>query len=863
MDLARVKDLFAAAEGLAKTERGAWLAGECGGDVELRREVEQLLEAGACAEGFLETPPLLEPGFVGRQVGAWRLVAEVGRGGMGVVYRAVREEEGFRQEAALKLLRSDRGLSGVVSRFEQERRILARLRHPGIATLLDGGRTEDGEPWLAMEYVDGEPLHDYCTEAGLGVRERLQLFREVCGAVAYAHRNLVVHRDLKPSNILVNREGRVKLLDFGIARLLEGETTEVGAAETATLLPALTPEYASPEQVKGEAVTTSSDVYSLGVVLFELLTGGRPYKVGRSAEEIVRAVCATEPPRPSALLETESSKGESPTRPLGAPAGVTAGELEGDLDTIVLKALRKEPERRYASVTDLEDDVRRHLEGLPVRARPDTVRYRAGKFVSRHRGATVAGLVAVASLVLGVAATLRQARIAEWNRARAERRFAETRKLANTLVFDLNAEVAKLPGSLKAREKIVSSGTEYLEGLSRDAEGDVDLQLELAAGWMQLGTLLGGVTSGNLGDRGSADRAYRKALDLAAAARRAEPRNATACRRLGEVQLRLGLLAYAGGDFPGSLAFLDSAVEAQASAEALTPGDLEVRLAHAMARRERAYARGLNNRLPEARDEVRQVAALLEDLLREHPRDTNLRNQLAAAIERLGQIEQAIEPGQPATLVALKRGIELREAILAENLGDAKARQRLMASYSNLAETSGAAHDLPGAIAAMDRALAIAEDLSRSDPANVQQRSDLAFMLQVRADLETRSGRPRAALPLLDRAQSLYGELLAADPGHAQTRLRVADLPVARGKAWAALARSGRPEERASARARARAFLAEAQGLWSRLDGEGLLSGTDRESLQALEQQVAALDRPAASVTATPKPPASAASSPR
>jgi non-specific serine/threonine protein kinase/serine/threonine-protein kinase len=519
----------------------------------------------------------------------------------------------------------------------------------------------------------------------------------------------------------------------------------------------------------------------------------------------------------------------------------------GDLDTIALKALRKEPERRYASVAELEDDVRRYLEGRPVRARPDTMGYRVGKFVRRHRGATLAGAAAVLSAVLGVAATLRQARIAEWNRERADRRFAETRKLANTLLFELHNEVATLPGSLRVRAKLVSAGTEYLEGLSRDAEGNVDLQLELVTGWMQLGTLQGGVSSGNLGDRAAADRAYRKALDLAEAARRAAPRNATACRRLGEVQIRRGVLAYGGGDLEGSLAPLQAAVEALRAAEALAPADLEIRLAHAMARREHAFALGLNRRLPEARSLAREVVASLEALLRDHPRDVNLRSQLAAAIERLGQIEQQIEPGQPATLVVLRRGLELREALLAENPGDARARQRLMASYSNLAETSRDANDLGGAISAMDRALAIAEELAGADPANVQLRSDLAFMLQGRGDLDTRSGRPRDALPRLDRAEALYRELLAADPGHAQTRVRQADLPVARGKAWAALARSGRLEERASARARARAFLAEAQGLWARLDGDGLVSGTDLESLQALEQQVADLSPPAAS----------------
>jgi non-specific serine/threonine protein kinase/serine/threonine-protein kinase len=834
----RVKELFAAVQPLPETERAARLSVECGGDPTLRREVEDLLAAGAEAGAFLETPPHVEATFVGREIGGWRLEAEVGRGGMGVVHKAVREHEGFRQEAALKLLRRDVYSAGMVSRFEQERRILARLRHPGIASLLDGGRTPEGQPWLAMEFVEGKPIHAHCAESRLGVRARLELFREACAAVAYAHRSLVVHRDLKPSNVLVNAEGRVKLLDFGIARLLLADDTDPAALETATLLPALTPEYASPEQVRGEPVTTASDVYSLGVLLCELLTGERPYAVGRSPEEIVRAVCETVPTRPSALLQRGATR---------APGGVGASELLGDLDTIVLKALRKEPERRYASVTELDEDVRRHLAGLPVRARPDTVRYRLGKFVSRHRAASAAFVVALLSVVIGVAATLRQARIAEWNRARAERRFAETRQLAKTLLFDIHGEVAKLPGSLRARERIVTSGAQYLEGLSKDAEGDVPLQLELAAAWTQLGLLQGGVFIANLGDRDAAQRSFGRARALAEAAAAAAPDNPAVWLRLGGLLLRSGQQGMAHGDMKGSLSDLDLARSSFAKGVALRPNDFDLRQGHAEARGAYAVALAMNDRMEEALAEVREAVAIFDTLLLERPQDPDLRDEAATILERQGQAEEEVAPGQGAGLPAFRRSLALREVLLSESPEDPSLLHGVMGSNANMADAFERMGDLESAVAAQDRSLVLAERIAAADPADAQARSDLGYVLLRRAFLDTRRGRPREGLPGLERARKIFEDLLAVDPGHAQVRVRMNDTMIAEGRAWAALATTGPRAERAAARPRAIALRREATAQLVNLEKEGLVVGSERAALTALPEEIAALERLGAS----------------
>ena len=342
--------------------------------------------------GFLESPAIafLSPvlaarGLVGAlegtRVGPYRIVREVARGGMGAVFLAERDDGQFEQRVALKLIKRGMDSEEIHGRFLAERQILARLNHPHIARFHDGGVTADGQPWFAMEYVDGLPLTRHCAERGLGLSERLRLFRDVCDAVRYAHQNLVVHRDLKPSNILVTAAGDVKLLDFGIAKLLEGDEESL----TRTELRALTPEYAAPEQVRGDPVTTATDVYALGGVLYELLTGHRACRFERpTPAEIERVICTVDP----------------------APPGVS-----GDIDTIVLKALQKDPARRYPSAEALLNDLRRHEQGLPVLARPDSWRYRARKFVQRNRvGVTAAVLVALV-LVAGVVATLWQARI--------------------------------------------------------------------------------------------------------------------------------------------------------------------------------------------------------------------------------------------------------------------------------------------------------------------------------------------------------------------------------------------------------------------------------------------------------------------
>jgi tRNA A-37 threonylcarbamoyl transferase component Bud32 len=518
----RLKEVFEAALPLSAEQRARFLGKACGDDDEVRREAESLLAAHDAAGSFIESPavaaaPALgDDPLLGRTLGPWRLVGEIARGGMGVVYRAVRDDASFDKEAAVKLLPADVGTSLALSRFRAERSILARLDHPGIARLLDGGTAPDGRPYYVMELVEGEWIDRYCDHRALDVRERLRLFAAVCDAVHYAHQNLVLHRDLKPGNILVTADGRPRLLDFGIAKLLDPEDESAREA-TVTELRALTPRYASPEQVTGASLTTASDVYSLGVLLYELLSGRPPYEIRtRSPEELVRVVCREEPDRPSAALRrTASSAGTPP--PLSAPAPrwpIEPQEIEGDLDWIALKALRKEPERRYASARELAEDVRRHLDGRPVLARPDTFGYRAGKLVRRHRVATAGVSLALAAVVLGLLVSAWQWRRAEAAHAEAERRFEDVRRLAGGLLFEVHDAIERLPGSTPVRALIVNRGVEYLDRLAASSPSPA-LQAELAAGYIRLGDVQGRSGDASLGDTTAAIASYRKAVRLA------------------------------------------------------------------------------------------------------------------------------------------------------------------------------------------------------------------------------------------------------------------------------------------------------------------------------------------------------------
>lgn len=513
-DWQKIDELLNRALDLESTRRAAFLD-EIGAESPgLRREVESLLAAETDSENFLASPAIAlsndffdQPpdAYAGKRIGQYKVVGELGRGGMGAVYLAERADGEFSQRVAVKIIRQTLTDPGLVRYFKRERDILASLNHPFIASLIDGGVSEDGMPFLAMEYVEGLSVTEFAKRKNLSVEQKLALFLKICQGVAYAHRNLIVHRDIKPSNIFVTADGMPKLLDFGLAKILEAN---VDSLQTETALQPLTPAYASPEQLRGEPISTASDIYSLGIVLYELLTTHRPFHFkSNKIEEIIKNVSESEPPRPSSVVsghfsngraatdydEPQTTKGQLYTNPKSKTQNPKS--LVGDIDNIVLTALRKEPARRYQSVEQFAEDIERHLKGLPVKARPNTFAYRAEKFVTRNKIGLAAAVLVFLTLIGGIATTAWQARAARIERDAAERERVKAERVTAFLesmlgspaasekgrdvkVIDVLDESAARVESELADQPEVLASVEHTLGFSYGQIGNVDAAVQ-------------------------------------------------------------------------------------------------------------------------------------------------------------------------------------------------------------------------------------------------------------------------------------------------------------------------------------------------------------------------------------------------
>jgi len=459
--------------------------------------------------------------LAGTKIGAYTLISPVGQGGMGSVWLAERSDGRFERRVAVKFLHFSVVAQGGAERFRREGRILGQLAHPHIAELIDAGVTEKGDPYLVLEHIEGEQVDDYCDRYKLDLNARIKLFLDVLEAVAHAHANLIVHRDIKPSNVLVRNDGQVKLLDFGIAKLLADDTHRASA----TMLTlegggALTPQFAAPEQITGGAVTTATDVYALGVLLYVLLTGQHPAGSGpQSPADLVKAIVDTDPPHASEAIALATDKALAEKH--GSTPEKLRHQLRGDLDTIVAKALKKAPAERYASVTALADDLQRYLKHEPISARPDTFAYRTAKFVRRNR--TVVALT-TAAVVLVIGSLSTGLYVANRERKVAEKRFAQVRQLANKFI-ELDNEIRGLSGSTKVRMQMVSDSLQYLTSLGSDVHGDNDLALEIAYAYVRVAHAQGDPTSPNLGQFAEAEASLNKASGFVDPVISKDPRN--------------------------------------------------------------------------------------------------------------------------------------------------------------------------------------------------------------------------------------------------------------------------------------------------------------------------------------------------
>ena len=604
-----VKDIFSAAVELPTDDRMSFVREQADGDEAVVDEVTALLRSDKESEDFIEAPALNlsrlvsnESDMEGMRIGPYVIEGEVGRGGMGAVYKAVRSDEHFEKRVAIKLIKRGFDTDDIIRRFRHERQILAALDHPNITRLLDGGATDDGLPYLVMDFVEGMPLAKYSREKQLSIADRLRIFLEVCSAVAYAHRNLVIHRDIKPSNIIVTADGVPKLLDFGIAKLTAPDSAEtVGRSGTQIM----TPEYASPEQVLGLPVSTSADIYSLGVVLYELLTGRRPFKVKtKNPVEITRAITGSTPVKPS-LVVTQGRK-------RNGPRAVISSQLRGDLDNIILMAIRKEPERRYLSVEQFAADIERHLKGMPVIARQDTLGYRTTKFVQRHSAAVAAGTGVLVALVAGLAATRRQATIAERQRDKAEK---------------INQFLQKMLASADPRE--IGKDVKVSEVLSVAAdslESDFEGQPEITA---DLDNTLG-MTYLSLGKLEPAETHLRRSL---------ETRLAIFPRSSLEVATGLnnyGKLLVEKGDLADAEPYFDEAL--YTFRRHMRPGNLQL----AKVLENMAYLAGLQGRHDESIERYEDVLRIFRHSLGEN------HSEVARIMGRLGSVMTVMDKRERA-----------------------------------------------------------------------------------------------------------------------------------------------------------------------------------------------------------------------
>lgn len=766
--------------------------------------------------------PALESG---RRIGAYAIVREIGRGGMGAVYLARRADGVFDKQVAVKVLKRGTDTDEVLRRFLAERQILARLEHPAIVRVIDAGTTDEGLPYLAMDYVEGVPIVEYARAHQLSIAHRLTLFREVCAAVTYAHQNLVVHRDLKPSNILVTKDGQVRLLDFGIAKLLGPEAE--GAAATVTMLRTMTPEYASPEQVRGDQITTVSDVYSLGVILYELLTGERPYRLQRSnAQEVSKAICEQEPERPSTSVTRATD--------LHREAGELRRQLRGDLDNIVLKALRKTPQRRYASVDQLSDDIRRHLEGLPVRARKDTFSYRAGKFVQRHKLAVTAAVLILLSLVAGVIAASWEARRARAAEVKAKQRFTQVRELAHSVLFNYHDEIAALPGSTKVRERLVKDALKYLDNLSQEAGNDAGLLRELATAYEKIGQVQGNSYYSNLGDIPGAIRSYRRSLEIREALLAANPANRELRQEAAASYEGVGDMHYTVGDLPAGLTSYRRALQLREEtgisdvADELAVAELDTRIGDISGME--GYA-NLGD-LAGAFEYYRKAEELIERVTRDGSPSpetltiaANTLTHAAILAYASGDVPGTIAPARRAIEIAnqlraaepnnqsyldlllearnvLRYGLvdnkQVQEAIdisrsvlseleseIARDPKNISLRRNLAVTHNSLGRDLLLAGDAAGAIEHHQRALSICRN-GLAGTGEEELKQNIAFTLQRLGEAQLAHGDHVAALDNLRQALAVREPTVAADPSNARAREDVAVILTDIGKGLAA-----------------------------------------------------------------------------
>ncbi len=754
---------------LARPNRQKFLDETCGRDEDLRRLASRLYDErfGGSTEPVPTPAPATPSGDW--QIGPYRVERELGRGGMGVVYLASRADQQYRKQVAIKLLRPGHDGDQVFHRFQNERQILANLEHPNICRLLDGGVSDEGEPYIVMEHVrNARPIDEYCAVRDLGLHGRLELFRQACSAVQYAHRFLIVHRDLKPSNILVTDEGVVKLMDFGIAKnLLAGFDNP--SPQTLGNQP-MTPAYASPEQLRGEPISTASDVYSLGVVLYELLTGHRPFEADENVlPNMLHSIFENEPERPSAAIRRPPSSRTGSSA--GKPSEEMMKSLRGDLDWIILMAMRKDPMRRYLSVEAFSEDLRRYMEGLPVSARSDTFSYRAGKFLRRNKLGAAAVLLALATLT-GGAIALRQ------EQARTKARFNDVRGLANSVLFEISDAIRDLPGSTPARLLLVERAQTYLDKLARESGNDLSLDRELAEAYRKIGEVQYRAGYPNLGDITGALASARKELALREAISQKDS-SVDARLAVAEAHMRLGELLDGTADPQGAAQHIAQALAIREALFQENPKNVDVRSDLARSYRVEGDRQEMEGHAQAFYELNQKALKIREGLLAENPNDETIQRQYALDLLRLG--DSLGSPNQTnlgrydEARSTYERALDIRQSLAAANPSNTVAQRDVSNAYQRLGSLLEHNGDDEGSLDMSRKGLAISERLLEADPANFEVRRDIMVLYGQlgRAYLKLRNFE--AAEKNLQTSLDIASELIVKNPLSERSRDDQAD----------------------------------------------------------------------------------------
>ena len=854
-----IKDAFAQALDLPEDERKGFVSSIA---PDIRPHVERLLKADSAAEGFIAEPILVDRGSVDETLGIpdrideYKIIKEIGTGGMGAVYLAENSGEGFKQRVALKLIKRGMDTSAVLKRFLMERQILANLEHSNIARMLDGGSTSDGVPYFVMEYVEGSEIRRYCDDNRFGLNERLDLFRKVCGAVSNAHQKLVVHRDLKPSNILVTDAGEPKLLDFGIAKLLAPDWSADTQEATLTQFRVMTPEYASPEQIAGEPTSTSTDVYSLGVILYELLTGQRPYDTrGKAPQELIESVLSKDPPRPSTVgtgatsgrsrqtdrAEDRDTNGNAAIEP--EPENTVDRKLlQGDIDNIILKSLRREPERRYQSVQEFSEDIRRFQEGLPVSATADSRGYRFQKFFKRHKAGVIGGSAIALLLLTATGVTGWQYTVAQRERQKAEQRFNETRGLARSVLYELYDSIDAIPGSTKARELLAIKALEYLDRLAAEGSNDPYLLTELADGYHRIGNIQGGYGQANLGQSAEARKSYEKSLSILKAivdGGETDPKFKTklafAYARMGDIDF---LEANIQGYYENHKRSLDLLIEIEP--ERGSDIDLVYELGAAYINVGRGAA--TVNKPEEAAEMIKKGKTIFEELLKKDPANLRIINAVVLSHDNLGEVYSGFGNKQLA-LEEFRRSKALIEEALSANPDNADLMRTSVVSNSSIviAATDLEAYD--EAMASVEIAIERAKKLGANDSGNNDAAMMIALTSGYKGRILTRSGRWKEGIEVLQKSQAEFAKVVAKDPNNQIAPFQAAGFDDEIGRAYLAIGLAEKnPRERTAALQKARQFLQKAFDVYKKYRDAGITVAEDAKVTDEVEALLAKCD---------------------